>query len=223
MLYVIPTPIWNTNDITLNALNLFKDLNYFICEDTRTFKKLLKIYNIDYQSKKFFSLTSYTKKCQIWYFLNLIETENVWLVSEAWTPWFSDPWKILILECISKNLKYTVLPWANALIPAIVASWFPTQNFIFWGFLPNKKWKLTILKKIINSEIPCFFYESVHRINKTLQTLIDLWFDWQIFIWREISKIYEQFITWNIKEIINKINNWQIQIKWEFVVWVYNK
>jgi len=178
MLYVIPTPIWNLDDISLRALKLFKQLNIFICEDTRTFKKLLNAYQIDYKDKKFFSLTSYTNKGKINQYLNLIKDNDVWLVSEAWTPGLSDPGKELIKLCWENNIKFEVLPWPNALIPSVVASCFPTNEFCFAWFLPQKKWREKKLKEIIKFGKPVFFYESVHRIWKLFQQLKDLWFNW---------------------------------------------
>ena len=149
MLYLIPTPVWNKDDITLRALNLFRELKIFICEDTRTFKKLLSMYEIDYSGKEFYSLTSFTDKWKLNFYVKLMQENDIWVVSEAWTPWLSDPGKSLIQLCNENNLKYTVLPWANALVPSVVSAWFDTSSFIFLWFLPQKKWRQTILNKII--------------------------------------------------------------------------
>ncbi len=223
MLYFIPTPIWNLEDITIRALNLFKNLNIFLCEDTRTFKNLLKKYEIDFAEKKFYSITSYTNQSKLNFYLELIKNNDVWIVSEAWTPWLSDPGKELIRICWENQIKFEVLPWANALVPAVVSACFDTSKFIFLGFLPQKKWRQTMIKFIVNSTLPVFIYESVHRINKTLTQLKENNFKGKIFIIREISKMFEQKECGYLEEIEEKINNWQIKLKWEFVLWIKNE
>ena len=122
MLYVIPTPIGNSQDITLRALTLFKELDQFICEDTRTFKKLLGMYEIDYSGKTFHSLTSYTNPGQLAHYHQLFTENDVALVSEAGCPGLSDPGKVLVQYCVENDVEYSVLPGANALVPAIVAA-----------------------------------------------------------------------------------------------------
>lgn len=223
MLYIIPTPIWNTKDITIRWLELLKELNFFICEDTRTTKKLMQIYWIEYKDKKFFSLTSFTNENKINYYKELISNENVWLVSDAWTPWLSDPWKSIIKIAVDNWIKFESLPWSNALIPAVISSWFDTSKFIYLWFLPTKKGRQTQIKFIIESKIPVFIYESVHRVKKLMKQMKEEWFEWQISLNREISKLYEQKITSNIDNIIEKFENWDIQEKGEFVIWFFNK
>ena len=222
MLYLIPTPVWNKDDITLRALNLFRELKIFICEDTRTFKKLLSMYEIDYSGKEFYSLTSFTDKWKLNFYVKLMQENDIWVVSEAWTPWLSDPGKSLIQLCNENNLKYTVLPWANALVPSVVSAWFDTSSFVFLWFLPQKKWRQTILNKIISNEYwtAVFFYESVHRFEKLLSELQNLWFDWKIFVWREISKLYEQIYNWTLGDLIELVKNKKFSVKGEFVVWI---
>ena len=222
MLYFIPTPIWNLYDITLRALKLFNKLDIFFCEDTRTFKKLLNHYQIDFSNKKLYSITSYTSKQKLKFYTKLIKENDAWVVSEAWTPWLSDPGKELIKICYEENIKFEVLPWANALVPSIVSACFDTSKFIFLGFLPQKKWRQTLIKKIIKEEYPVFFYESVHRIEKTLNQLKENNFSGTIFVIREISKMFEEKICWSVEEILEKIKNKELILKWEFVLWIKN-
>lgn len=222
MLYIIPTPIWNREDITLRWLRLLKELNIFFCEDTRTTKDLMKLYDIDYSSKQFYSFTTFTSPWKINHYINLIKDNNVWLVSEAGTPWLSDPGKELIRICWENNIQFDCIPWANALVPAVVWSGFDTSEFIYLGFLPTKKWRQTKLKFITQSEIPVFVYESVHRFEKLIQEAKDLWFNWKISVFRELTKMFEQKECWTIDEILDKVKNWKIVIKGEFVVWFYN-
>ena len=221
MLYIIPTPIGNREDITLRALRLFKELEIFICEDTRTLKKLLSMYEIGYSNKQFYSLTSFTDQGKMNHYLNILSDNDIWLVSEAWTPGLSDPGKSLIQLCNENNLKYTVLPGANALVPSVVGSGFDTSSFVYLWFIPQKKWRQTVLKNIIAKkygEMPVFFYESVHRFEKLLKELRNLWFDWKISVSREISKMYEQILNWNLDEILNLVKEKKLSIKWEFVI-----
>ena len=222
-MYLIPTPIWNKDDITLRALNLFRELKIFICEDTRTFKKLLSMYDINYSDKDFYSLTSFTDKWKLNFYVKLMQDNDIWVVSEAGTPWLSDPGKSLIQLCNENNLKYTVLPWANALVPSVVSAWFDTSSFVFLWFLPQKKWRQTILNKVVSKEywMAVFFYESVHRFERLLSELQNLWFNWKIFVSREISKMYEQIYNWNLNELIELVKNNKYSIKGEFVIWLY--
>lgn len=218
MLYFIPTPIWNKEDITLRALRLFSELQVFLCEDTRTAKKLFTMYNIDYKNKQFYALTSFTEKGKMNQYKKLIAENEVGMLSEAGTPWLSDPWKSLIQLCNTHQLPYSILPGANALVPAVVGAGFDTSMFTFLWFLPQKKGRQTVLKETITCDHPTFFYESVHRIEKLIAELRELWFQGNITIAREISKLFEQFRTGNLEELEQMIHNEKMPIKGEFVV-----
>ena len=223
MLYFVPTPIWNKEDITLRALNLLKEVNVFICEDTRTTKKLLSMYNISLQWKTFYTITSFISQWKLDFYSKLLKDNDALVLSEAGTPWLSDPWKSLIKLCNENWISFSILPWANALIPSIVAAWFDTTEFTFIWFLPQKKWREKMLKKILVSEYPVFFYESVHRMLKLIDELKWINFQWRIFIAREISKVFEQFFTWSLDDCERLIKEWKVLIKGEFVVGIYNK
>ena len=188
-----------------------KEINILICEDTRTAKKLLSMYDISTIWKDFYSITSFTSQWKLDFYAKLLQENDAIIVSEAWTPWLSDPWKSLIQLCNEDNIQFSVLPGANALIPSIVAAGFDTTEFTFIWFLPQKKWRQTALKNVLERKNPTFFYESVHRMPKLLEELKSLNFDWKIFIAREISKIFEF------------IKSWKIVIKGEFVIWISNK
>ena len=187
-----------------------KEINVLICEDTRTAKKLLSMYDISTVWKDFFSITSFTSPGKLGFYAKLLQKNDAVVISEAWTPWLSDPWKSLIQLCNENYIQFTVLPGANALIPSIVASGFDTTEFTFIWFLPQKKWRQTTLKDILEREIPTFFYESVHRMLKLLEELKSLNFDWKIFIAREISKVFEQFFTGSLNECEEFIKSWKI-------------
>ena len=220
MLTFIPTPIGNKEDITLRALRLLKELKYLICEDTRTTKKLLQMYEIDYSDKEFFSLTSFTDKGKLAHYANLIRENEVGMLSDAGTPGLSDPGKMLVQICQNEWLKYSILPGANALVPSIVAAGFDTSEFVYIGFLPQKKGRQTALKTMISRDIPTFFYESVHRMGKLIEELYELNFDGKIAIAREVSKLFEEYQTFEFLELWDLYQAGKLVLKWEFVVWV---
>lgn len=218
MLYFIPTPIGNKEDITLRWLRHLKELDTFFCEDTRTFKNLCRLYDIEYANKKLYPLTSFTDPGKLQHYINIIQTSDCWVVSEAGTPWLSDPGKSLIKLCRENNIQFDVLPWANALTPAMVWSYTDTSHFVYYGFLPPKKWRQTIFKEIMAQDKPAILYESVHRIEKLIKELEQLEFKGKIGIFRELSKMFEQKLRWSVEEIQWKIQSWEMPIKWEFVV-----
>lgn len=222
MLYFIPTPIWNKDDITLRAIKLFQSLEFFVCEDTRTTMKLMWMYEIPYKEKTFFSLTSFTSDSQLARYVDILKASDIGLVSEAGTPWLSDPGKMMIKLCHQYQIPYTVLPGANALVPAVVAAGFDTSEFTYLGFLPTKKGRQTKIKEIMSSEIPVFVYESVHRIEKFLEELKLNGFHGQISIARELTKMFEQHFTWTVEEALLLIQEKKMTIKWEFVVGIKN-
>ncbi len=218
MLYFIPTPIGNKDDITVRAIKLFQSLEFFVCEDTRTTMKLMKMYDIPYKDKTFFSLTSFTSNTQLARYVDILKASDIGLVSEAGTPGLSDPGKSMIQLCNEHSIPYTILPGANALIPAIVAAGFDTSEFVYLGFLPTKKGRQTKIKEILASKIPVFVYESVHRMEKLLQELSQAGFTGQISIARELSKMFEQHFTGTIEGAMSLIQEKKLPIKGEFVV-----
>lgn len=222
MLYVLPTPVGNLEDITLRAKGFLESLWLFFCEDTRTAKRLFHLYGIPHEWKQFFSLTSFTSPHQLDAFVNMLRTQDAWLLSDAGTPGLSDPGKTIIRLCREQQIPFSVLPWANALVPPVVAARFPTNRFSFYGFLPKKKGKQTMQREIIASPIPVFLYESVHRIQKLLEEMIALWFEGRVLIARELSKLHEQLACDEIQNILAHVKTWKIPSKGEFVVWFYN-
>lgn len=223
MLYLIPTPVGNKEDITLRALRLMRELKFLICEDTRTTRKLLQMYEIDYADKQFFSLTSFTDKGKLSHYVNLISENDVGMLSDAGTPGLSDPGKVLIQLCYENGLKFSVLPGANALVPAVVGAGFDTSSFVYIGFLPQKKGRQTALKTAIQSQIPTFFYESVHRMEKLIKELEELGFDGKVMILRELSKVFEEVQTLEMGELVQKWKGGDLVIKGEFVVGICKK
>ncbi len=222
MLYFIPTPVGNKEDITVRALRLLKELSVFFCEDTATTKKLMNMYEISLTGKQFMPLTSFTDQWKINHYINLLKENDAAVLSEAGTPWLSDPGKNLVKMAREHEIKFEVLPGATALVPTVVSAYTDTTNFAYFGFLPPKKWRQTALKKIIETSehTPCFFYESVHRIEKLLEWLEEVGFSGTVFIAREISKMFEQKLMWTVGGLKEKIKSKELVIKWEFVIWL---
>lgn len=216
MLSFIPTPIWNREDITLRALRLLKESTVLFCEDTRTTKNLCRMYDIVYQDKKLVPYTSYIKN--IGQHIASLRNEQCGVVSEAWCPWLSDPWKSLIQLCREENIDFEILPWANALIPAVVATPADTSKFVYLGFPPHKKWRQTFVKTILQQSYPVYIYESVHRVEKLFKQLKEFGYVGKILVARELTKMFEEYTVGTIDEILLKIQEKKMVIKWEFVV-----
>lgn len=220
MFYIVPTPIGNSDDITLRALKVFQTTDLIITENTGTTKKLLTIHNIEYRNKKFIKFTSHDTHT-IDYIISLLENQDGILVSEAGTPGLSDPGKLLIIHSQQANIEITILPGATALIPAVIASQFPTTHRSFYGFLPHKKGREKYLTQMMQAQHPSFFYESVHRIPKLIDQLEKVWFKGKISISREISKKFEQLITTNLEDLKDMLEKETLILKWEFVIGLY--
>ena len=218
MLYFVPTPIGNLKDITLRALDLFKQQTIFFCEDTRTFKKLLNAYEISLQGKEIFSFHANSPHVLAQKIAQRGLREDIVIVSEAGTPGLSDPGKEIIKWAYEYDTPFEVLPGANALIPAVVAACFDTKNFVFMGFLPLKKWLSSKIKEIVDSSKPVFVYESIHRLKNTLQKVAEGGFDRKVFLWRELTKKFEQKECGPIAEILLKLDKWEIPLKGEIVL-----
>ena len=170
--YVVATPIGNMEDITLRAIETLKEVDLILCEDTRETKKILQKYNINKLTLSYHSRSKLSKLDKIFELLE--EGKNLALVSDAGTPTISDPGTMLISK-IKNNLRDSVdvipIPGASAVIAALSASGLPTHEFTFLGFLPHKKGRETLFKEIVESKRTMVFYESPHRILKTLKSL----------------------------------------------------
>ena len=215
-LYLIPTPIGNLEDITLRALRLLKEVDIILAEDTRTTGFLLKHFDITYN--KLISYHKFNEHKSVEYLVNEIEKgQSVGLVSDAGTPGISDPGFLIVRECVKREVHVECLPGATALIPAIVASGIPCDKFYFEGFLPQKKGKQTRMKYLSTLDCSVIFYESPHRIAKTLTQLLD-YFDKNryIAVCREISKKFETINRGTLDELINYYTT--NEPKGEFVV-----
>lgn len=218
MLYIIATPIWNLEDITFRAVRILKEVDLIACEDTRTSWLLLKHYEIKNKLISYHSHSDESKTEKI--IEELKNWKNVALISDAWTPWISDPWYRLINDAINNWIDISPIPWVSAVITWLSASGLQTNHFLYLWFLPIKKWRQTLLKKISeNKQETIVIYESVHRIIKTLKDIETyFWKEQYIVVWRELTKKFEEFIRWDVKTIIKDFEENKNNLKWEFVI-----
>ena len=219
-LYLIPTPIGNLEDITLRALRILKEVNIVLAEDTRTSRKLFSHYDIDTNLAPFHMHNEH-KVLQKW--IDIIKSgETIALVSDAGTPAISDPGFLLVRECVKNDIEVDCLPGATAFVPALVNSGLPSDKFVFEGFLPVKKGRQTRLKLLSEEERTIVFYESPHRIVKTL-SLFSEYFgeDRKVSVSREISKMFEETKRGSAKEVMEYFE--QKKPKGEFVIIVEGK
>lgn len=217
MLYIVATPIWNLEDITYRAVRTLNEVDLIACEDTRTSATLLNHYQIKKPLISFHSHSWITKVDKI--IEELKSWKNVALISDAWTPWISDPGYVLIKEALENDIEVSPIPWVSACITAISASGLQMNHFKYLWFLPIKKWRQTLFKSLVTKEETIVIYESVHRIIKTLNDIKSyLWEDTYIVVWRELTKKFEEFKRWKVTEVLEYYEKNKDKVKWEFVV-----
>lgn len=192
MLFLVPTPIGNLEDITLRAINVLKEVDIILAEDTRNTGKLLKHLSI---TKRLMAHHAHNEHQSVAGVIKLLkEGQKIALVSDAGSPGISDPGYLVVKSCIENNIPITALPGATAFVPALTSSGFPTDSFVFEGFLPVKKGRQTKFKELAIEKRTIVLYESPHRIIKTLEQLVEfLGEDRQVLVAREISKLHEEF------------------------------
>lgn len=219
-LFIVPTPIGNLEDITLRALRVLAEVDFILAEDTRTTSVLLRHYNISKPVLPYHQNNEhkvFERYCQ-----RIGQGEQAALVSDAGTPAISDPGYLIVRECLRNEISVECLPGATAFVPALVNSGLPADRFVFEGFLPHKKGRLTRLQYL--SEIPysVIFYESPHRLIKTLEQLAAVFgTDRQASVSRELTKIYEETFRGSIAQILAHFN--EKPVKGEFVIIVDGK
>lgn len=215
MLYLIPTPIGNLEDITLRALRLLKECDLVLAEDTRTSGMLLKHLEISKPMASFHIHNEHQKLAG--FIRQLKEGKTLCLISDAGTPAISDPGFLLVREAIREGIEVQCLPGPTAFVPALVCSGFPTDRFRYEGFLPQKKGRQTRLKEILESSSTVVLYESPHRILKLLEELKSLGAaDRQVSVSREISKHFEETLRGTAEELLQHFTS--KAPKGEFVV-----
>jgi 16S rRNA (cytidine1402-2'-O)-methyltransferase len=191
LLYLIPTPLGNLKDITLRSIEVLQQVDVILCEDTRTSSRLLQHYNIQKPVSPYHQHNEHKIVTHI--VEQLSAGKTMALITDAGTPGISDPAFLLVRECIKQDVKVECLPGAAAFVPALVNSGIPTNRFCFEGFLPLKKGRQTLLKKLAEEERTMIFYESPLRLVKTLEEFA-VYFgpDRECCVSRELTKLFEE-------------------------------
>lgn len=199
-LYLVPTPIGNLKDITLRALEILGQVSLILAEDTRTSGKLLKHYEIATPMRSYHMHNEHKATAAI---IDLMKTgDSIALISDAGTPAISDPGFLLVREALVAGLKVECLPGATALIPALAVSGLPCERFVFEGFLPVKKGRMTRLEALREESRTMVFYESPHKLLKTLGQFEELFgADRKAAAARELSKLHEEIVRGTLSEI----------------------
>lgn len=213
-LYIIATPIGNLDDITLRAIEILKNVDLILCEDTRVTRKLLDSYDIKTPTQSYHQHSN-DKKTD--YILDLFKQgRNIALVSDSGTPGISDPGNKLVEDALGEGVEVISIPGASAMTAIASVAGISMDKFIFMGFPPHKKGRQTMFKEIAESKYPVIIYESVHRIIKTLKELQQL-NDFDIVVGRELTKKFETIYRGKISEVIP-----QIEPRGEFVIIIYS-
>lgn len=221
MLYLIPTPVGNLEDITLRALRLLKEVDLVLAEDTRTSGMLLKHFDIhtrlcahhkfnEHQTAEAFAA-------------RIAAGENMALVTDAGTPGISDPGFMLVRACVEKGATVQCLPGPTAFVPALVASGLPCERFTFEGFLPQKKGRQTRLKELVEEPRTMIFYESPYRVVKTLGQFVETFgAERRCSACREISKIHEESVRGTLAEVLAHFEETEPRGEFVIIVEGYN-
>lgn len=200
-LFLVPTPIGNLEDITLRAIRVLKEADLILAEDTRTSGKLLKHFEIDTPMMSYHMHNEHKVVDRIVERIN--QGEQIALISDAGTPGISDPGFLLVRASIENEINVECLPGATAFVPALVNSGFPCDKFVFEGFLPPKKGRQTRLKLLAEEKRTLIFYESPHKLLKTLGQFSEYFGEDRIIsVSRELTKIFEETIRGTIKEVL---------------------
>lgn len=212
-LYLIPTPIGNLDDITVRALKILEMVDFILCEDTRESSKLLNHFNI---RKKLVSCHEYNEaKIKEYVISELKSGKNIGLITDQGSPVVSDPGYVVSCEVIKHHYNVIALPGPTAFVPALTSSGLAPSPFLFYGFLSSKEAKIKKeLLQLKNFSYTLIFYESPHRIHKTLEYMLEVFGNRNMSIHREISKLHEEICRGTIQELISVVDS----LKGEFVL-----
>lgn len=214
MLYIVATPIGNLEDITLRAIRILKEVDYVFAEDTRVTKKLLNHLEIE---TTIYRYDEHTKQHQVENIVSLLkEGKNIALVTDAGTPCISDPGYEVVDEALKNNIKVVPIPGVSAMTAAASVAGVSMRRFVFEGFLPKKKGRQTLLKSFADEKRTIMFFESPHRVVRTLKDIEEFIGEREVVLIREITKIYEEIIRGTTKELIEKFEN--KTLKGEYVI-----
>ena len=220
MLYIVPTPIGNLEDITFRAISVLKTVNTILAEDTRTSKKLLDHYEIETPLRSYHAFNEHASVKGI--IERLQNGETLALISDAGTPGISDPGFLLTRACVQNGIKVECLPGATAFVPALVASGLPCDRFHFEGFLPHKKGRKTRLEYLQELQNTFVLYESPYRLLKCLKQLSEhCGSDRLACVCRELTKLHEEVVTDTLENLAAHFSD--KKIKGEIVIIVSGK
>ena len=214
-LYIVPTPIGNLDDITLRAVNVLREVDFILAEDTRTTSFLLRHLGIE---KKLHSHHKFNEHATVKMVAGSIAAgRNAALVSDAGTPGISDPGFLLVRTCVEAGIEDETLPGATALVPALVQSGFPCDRFCFEGFLPQKKGRAKQLQSLADEERTMVFYESPYRVVKCLEQFAEVFgSERRVSVSRELTKKFEQTVRGTVAEVLEHFRT--TEPKGEFVI-----
>ena len=219
-LYIVPTPIGNLKDMTFRAIEILQEVDLILAEDTRTSGKLLKYYDIATQMQSYHMHNEH--KVLKGVIERLKSGVTMAIITDAGTPAISDPGFLLVRECLANDISIETLPGATAFVPALVNSGLPNDKFVFEGFLPVKKGRQTRLTQLAEETRTIIFYESPHKILKTLTQFSEYFGkDRKVSVSRELTKLYEETIRGTMEELVIHFTN--KNPKGEFVVIVEGK
>ncbi|MGC9031490.1 MAG: 16S rRNA (cytidine(1402)-2'-O)-methyltransferase [Minisyncoccia bacterium] len=221
ILYIVASPIGNLEDITQRAVNILKKVNFILCEDTRVTKKLLEYYSI---GKPLISYHHHSKIEKINYIISLLkEGKNLALLSDAGTPGISDPGNKLIekiVEVFGKDIKIIPIPGPSAICAIASVAGMKMEKFLFLGFLPKKKKRKSLFAKIAFSNLPIIFFESSHRILKSLEELKKINNNLKVVVGKELTKYFEKIYRGKINQVLEELK--KDKVKGEFVIIIKN-
>jgi 16S rRNA (cytidine1402-2'-O)-methyltransferase len=217
ILYLVPTPIGNLEDMTVRAVRILRSVALIGAEDTRKSSVLLKHYEIETPLQSYHKFNEKMRTSN--WVSRLAEGQDIALITDAGTPGISDPSFIFVKEAIANDIQVCCLPGATAFVPVLAASGLPTDNFCFVGFMPEKqKEQLDLLHRVKAYPETLIFYEAPHRLMKSMETWLSVLGNRDIVIGREISKIYETYYRGKISELMDEAS--ELVLKGEFVVLV---
>ncbi len=221
-LYLVPTPIGNLEDITLRAIRILGEVDGILAEDTRNSGQLLKHLNI---SKPLYSHHAHNEHTGVPGVIKMLkEGKSLALISDAGTPGISDPGYLLVKACVDNGIEVESLPGATAFVPALVNSGFPTDRFVYEGFLPHKKGRQTRWKALAEEERTIVLYESPHRLVKALEQIIEFISpDRQVMVGRELSKLHEQMVRGTATEVLAYFTAHPDKVRGEIVIVIAGK
>ncbi|HLG36146.1 MAG TPA: 16S rRNA (cytidine(1402)-2'-O)-methyltransferase [Bacteroidia bacterium] len=219
-LILVPTPIGNLEDITLRAITVLKEADVILAEDTRTSSNLLRHFSVEKKAAAYHQHNEHGTTPKI--IDLLLSGQTIALVSDAGTPGISDAGFLLVRACLEKNIPVECLPGATAFVPALIVSGLPCDRFCFEGFLPHKKGRATRLSELKDETRTMIFYESPHRLIKTLEQFCDdFGADRKSSVSRELTKVFEETIRGSLTEVLEYFRS--KALKGEFVIVVGGK